>query len=65
MQLVFVRESNPNFPWEKFPLGHQSVKKKIYIYIILVKSINFIVPTVKKILDKTVDECLNQKKNEP
>ena len=26
LQLVFLRESDPNFPWEKFPLGQQRVK---------------------------------------
>ena len=28
LRLVFLGESNLNFPWEKFPLGQQSVKKK-------------------------------------
>ena len=27
-QLAFIGESDPNFPWEKFPLGQQSKKKK-------------------------------------
>ena len=28
LQLAFLGKSDPNFPWEKFPLGKQSVKGK-------------------------------------
>ena len=27
-QLAFLREKRPEFPWEIYPLGHQSIKKK-------------------------------------
>ena len=26
LQLAFLEESDPNLPWEKFPLGQQSVQ---------------------------------------
>ena len=29
LQLAFLGESDPNFPWDKFPLGQQSVKKNL------------------------------------
>ena len=29
LQLAFLGEGDPNFPWEKFPLGQQSVKKEL------------------------------------
>ena len=28
LQLVFRGESDPNFSWDEFPLGQQSVQKK-------------------------------------
>ena len=34
LQLAFLGESDPYFPWEKLPLGHQSVQNtKYYTYI--------------------------------
>ena len=30
MQLAFLGESDPNFPWVKFPLGQQSVQNTKY-----------------------------------